>query len=164
MTTPTEPGPDDLWGWAGRAYAQPGVEAACLALQDEGGLSVSYLLWAVWAASRGAPGAETFEAAAAIARDWEAAALQPLRAARRGLKAEFSGIDPAGRAALRARIQTEELAAEALLLEALARLPITAGEVAPRAALRRAAGVWGGGPSIAPAIERLADGLGLDEA
>ena len=58
-----------------------------LALQDEHS-ACTYLLWAAWAGEEGRPLEPGLtQKAAALARHWETQALQPLRAARRGLKA-----------------------------------------------------------------------------
>src|SRR6516162_2045276 len=57
--------------------------------------------------------------AAALARHWEAGATGPLRAARRGLKAQAPPIDDEARQALREQVRTAEFAAERLLMETL---------------------------------------------
>jgi uncharacterized protein (TIGR02444 family) len=128
-----------LWDRAGGAYAAPGAEAACLRLQDQFGQSVSYLLWAAWAAAEGRPVDGPLVArAAAYASQYEAQVLRPLRAARRTADGEQ-------RTALKAR----ELAAERRLLETLeAMTPAPAGAPLGLAdALGRAAAVW---PTPAP--------------
>ena len=68
-----------LWDWALEVYRRPGVETACLRLQDEAGQCVPYLLWAIWAD----PPPEGLQAGAGIARPWQAQVIAPLRAARR---------------------------------------------------------------------------------
>ena len=134
-----------LWDWAGEAYARPGVEDLCLALQDDHDQCVGYLLWAAWAALNGRRiGSAGVAEAAAMARDWEATVLRPLRSVRRALKQPSPDIAAVAREGLRARIKAEELAAERVLLEALeARTPPPGGEAAPLdRALRDAAGAW----------------------
>lgn len=134
-----------LWDWARRAYAAPGAQVACVALQDGHGQSVCYLLWAAWAAAEGRGTASALGRAAEIARAWESVALEPLRAARTGLKAQASGIDPAARMALRGRIAEDELTAERLLLVALEEL-VGPSEGAARPlglALDQAVAAWG---------------------
>ena len=42
-----------LWDWALKAYAAPGVQEACLQLQDGVGQNVPLLLWAGWTATTG---------------------------------------------------------------------------------------------------------------
>lgn len=164
MTTPSDAAGPGLWDWALEAYQRPGVAEACLSLQDEHGLSVAYLLWAAWAGEQGDEEAGACAAAAAIALAWEEAALRPLRAARRGLKRDLPGVAAAARLALRARLQEQELAAERLLLAALADLPRTSGAGALAVKLARAAAVWGADEAAAPSLERLAKRLAASTA
>lgn len=99
-----------LWDWALNAYARPGAEPACLALQDHGGQNIPLLLWAFWAGEAGRnPDLQT---GAREARRWEADVLGPLRGLRRALKAS---PDPDFQA-VRAQIKTVELDAERRLL------------------------------------------------
>jgi uncharacterized protein (TIGR02444 family) len=132
-----------IWPRVTGAYAQPAVERLCLALQDEDGQSASYLLWALWAGEQGAVvDAGLAGRAAALALEWEANVLRPLRAARRALKG-IAAVDAQARDAARARVSAEEVASERLLLEALAAMtpqPNTPGD--PLAALHAAAGAW----------------------
>lgn len=125
----------DLWSWAGGAYAAPGVQEACLHLQDAQGQNVPLLLWSAWVAVTGRrPDADDIEAACDAARAWDAAAVQPLRAVRRTLKGPLSDIDPTARLALREQVKAVELAAERHLLAALEALsPAPSGS--PRPAL-----------------------------
>ena len=138
-----------LWDWAAETYARPGVEGLCLALQDDHGQCVGYLLWAAWAAlnCRRIGPADLAEAAA-TAQDWETTVLRPLRSVRRALKQPSPGVAVAAQDSLRARIRAEELAAERVLLEALeARTPPPGGEATPLdQVLRDAAGAWGPHP------------------
>jgi uncharacterized protein (TIGR02444 family) len=148
-----------LWDWIVEIYSRPGVEPACLTLQDEHGQSTPYLLWTVWAGARGGLARERCLVAVAIARPWERAVTHPLRAARRGLKPAFASIDDPARRALRIRIKADELEAERLLLQALEPLaePADAPPLAAEAALRLAAEAWG--PPPTPALDRLATAL-----
>ncbi len=131
-----------LWDWAMEVYRRPGAEAAFLELQDEHGQCVPYLLWALWAA---AP-PEALRQGAAIARPWQAAAIEPLRAARRAAKTPFLGVDDTGREALRVAIKADELQAERLLLEALEAFHRPAAKVRrePRDQLAAAVKAWAG--------------------
>jgi len=145
-----------LWDWAAEAYAQPGVEALCLALQDEHGQCVSYLLWAIWAARTGRSlDAARLAQAVGLARDWETKVTHPLRQARRALKAPRPGLAPEGRAAPREQVKAQDLAAERLLLEALEALaPAPEGPPRdPTSALAEAGAAWG------PAPKALIEGL-----
>lgn len=126
-----------LWDWAVQAYARPGVEPLCLALQDQHGQCVSYLLWALWAAGEGrALDRDALAEAAGMARDWETRVVAPLRARRRDPKAATADV--------REAIKADELAAESRLLERLeARTPPPGGPAFdPHAALRAAAAAW----------------------
>ena len=145
-----------LWDWAVAAYGRPGVERACLALQDSHGQNVSYLLWAAWARTTDPA---LLARAAGIARHWEDMTLEPLRAARRALKTEFPAVPDAAREGLRADVKAAELRAERLLLESLEALtPAQGGAPAPQA-LRAASAAWG---KAAPdkALAALASALG----
>jgi uncharacterized protein (TIGR02444 family) len=150
-----------FWTWALEAYARPGAAQACLDLQDRHGQCVPYLLWAAWAAREGRRlDRRTLDAGADLAARWEAAAVGPLRAARRAMKPEVAGVADAAREALRAEVKALELQAEQLLIETLEALAPDAGpEVQPLvAALSAAAAAW---PGEAPeeALGRLAQTL-----
>lgn len=102
-----------FWDWSLAVYGRPGVEAACLALQDRHGLDVNLLLFAVWAGTRGtilSPEAMG-EAAQRVGR-WHAEIVRPLRALRRRLKGDPHGLDPTLAAEMRRRIAAVELDAE----------------------------------------------------
>ena len=124
-----------FWDWALKAYAAPGVQDACLQLQDASGQNVPLLLWAGWTAATGRVlDADSIEGACDCARAWDEAAVSPLRTLRRTLKGVNPDIDNAAREALRHQVKAVELAAERHLmagLEAIAPEPTTA----PRAAL-----------------------------
>src|ERR1700750_1323899 len=95
-----------FWTWALEAYARPGAAQACLDLQDHHGQCVPFLLWAAWAAREGPPPYRpALEAGAGLAARWEAAAVGPLRAARRAMKHEVPGMADAAREALRAEVK-----------------------------------------------------------
>jgi uncharacterized protein (TIGR02444 family) len=134
-----------LWDWAMLAYAAPGVQSQCLALQDQCGQSVCLLLWAAWADESGCgPSPDCIDAAAAMARSWEDEVIAPLRRARRGL-ALAPGLEAAERSALKAKAHGVELAAEQTLLQALEVL--TPPQRGPRgdsaAAMAAASAAWG---------------------
>ena len=150
-----------FWTWALDAYGRPGAAQACLDLQDHHGQCVPYLLWAAWAAREGrALDRQTLLAGADLSARWEAAAVGPLRAARRAMKPEVPGVADTAREALRAEVKALELQAEQLLIETLEALAPEAGEIAlPLApALAAAAAAWPGAASEA-ALDRLAQTL-----
>jgi uncharacterized protein (TIGR02444 family) len=101
-----------FWRFSLAVYAAPGVADECLALQDTRGVDVNLLLFCVWLGARKvvvtANGLATVEAAA---RPWREAAVQPLRAARRGIKA-LAEAEHSDIAALRKDVAALELRAE----------------------------------------------------
>jgi uncharacterized protein (TIGR02444 family) len=109
--------PSDLWNFASYCYARPGVEQACLRLQDEGA-DVCLLLCALWLERRKVACDPTrLQQLRDIAEPWQRQVVQPLRELRRGWKAQ-SVNDPA-QARLREQIKALELAAEQELLRRL---------------------------------------------
>jgi uncharacterized protein (TIGR02444 family) len=113
-TQARSPGPD-IWDFALAHYGAAGVKAAALALQDDHGQCVSFLLWRLWAWRRGLPiSPRTLARASGMARHTETHRLRPLRAERRALAAGAS----------RARALDREIEVERGLLEDLARLPL----------------------------------------
>ena len=78
-----------LWTFCLRVYAAPGVEPACLALQDEAGADIPLLLAALWSAVEGTSpldGAALTELNARVA-PWRHNVVRPLRETRRWIKA-----------------------------------------------------------------------------
>lgn len=154
-----------FWTWALEAYARPGAAQACLTLQDDHGQCVPYLLWAAWAAGEGRPlDGPTLQAGAALAADWEAAAVGPLRAARRAMKREVQGMADGAREALRAEVKALELQAERLLIDTLAALAPEAGgpalPLAPAlAAAAPASGSAASGRTFGTDLDRLVQTL-----
>jgi uncharacterized protein (TIGR02444 family) len=145
-----------IWEWVLAVYDRPGVPDATLALQDNHGQNTSFLLWAVYARAtdRG-----LLDKAAATARAWDQTALIPLRQARRALKTPLLPIDDGAREAFRQDVKALELAAERLLMEALAGLADQGYGVGALEALSAAAEAWGEAPP-APALADLARVLG----
>lgn len=107
-----------LWRFAGALYAQPGVDEACLRLQDEAGLDVCELLWLCWLERSGrAPGMlEELEQV----RAWQRHYTWALRRLRRELKPVCATLPRL--AALRETIKRAELEAEHETLRRLAEL------------------------------------------
>ena len=144
-----------LWEWAVEAYSEPGVEPACLALQDDHGQNVSYLLWAAWART---VDPALLARAADIARRWEVLTLGPIRLVCRALKPGFSGVPDGAREGLREDVKAAELRAERVLLEALEALGGVGDAEMPRA-LQAASAAWGNA-APAKALAALATALG----
>lgn len=151
-----------LWPWALAAYGRPEVAAACLDLQDRGGQSVPYLLWAAWAAANGrALTPDILHRGAALAAAWEDAAVSPLREARRGMKSPLDGIADPERETLRAEVKALELKAEQTLMTALEALaPVVVGAPQPVEDALIAAGAAWRTPLPAATLRRLAAALG----
>lgn len=100
-----------LWDFALAFYAKPGVEAACLTLQEEAGLDVCEVLFHCWLYSRGL---EAKPEAVAGQREqrrlWQRHVTEILRGLRRDLKA--SAAESQSIEALRKTIKQAELMAE----------------------------------------------------
>ena len=113
----------DLWSFALSTYARPGVEAACLRLQEQGA-DVCLLLCGAWLEQRGvALTPERLQALEQIARPWQSQVVAPLRQVRMQWRAMAQRDEQL--AALRERVKTLEIDAERQLLtrlEALAQV------------------------------------------
>jgi uncharacterized protein (TIGR02444 family) len=105
---------NELWRFACAFYAGSGVAPACLALQDQLGVDVNILLFAIFARTQHGIMLDERDLAAidALVRDWRGEIVQPLRRIRTRLK---TGPAPAPSPAtdhLRNRIKAAELEAE----------------------------------------------------
>ncbi|SDI91242.1 TIGR02444 family protein [Pseudomonas flavescens] len=110
----------DLWTFATTLYARPGVEAACLELQDAGA-DVCLLLAGLWLDSRDvAHGDEREARLRALAGTWQRQVVVPLRSLRQGWR--DAAADDAALATLRQRLKQLELDAERTQLERLQEL------------------------------------------
>jgi uncharacterized protein (TIGR02444 family) len=111
---------EDLWEFALAVYARPGVEGACLRLQ-EAGADVCLVLTALWldrrACARDSDGLTRLQRAS---QHWQDTVVRPLRQLRQAWKAA-SGADES-LAALREQLKGLELAAEREQLARLAHL------------------------------------------
>ncbi|KRP63102.1 TIGR02444 family protein [Pseudomonas trivialis] len=110
----------DLWSFALSTYARPGVEAACLRLQ-ENGADVCLLLCGAWLEARGVvPRAERLKALQQLARPWREQVVEPLRELRvqwRELAQQEGQLET-----LRTGVKALELEAERTLLTRLEQL------------------------------------------
>lgn len=113
----------DLWSFALSTYARPGVEAACLRLQEQGA-DVCLLLCGAWLERRGvAHTPERVQALQQLARPWRVQVVEPLRQMRvqwRALAQQDTQL-----ASLREQVKTLELEAERTLLARLEALAQT---------------------------------------
>jgi len=98
-----------LWDFALRFYGAPGVQGACLAMQEEGGADVPLLIFLVFAAMRGQPiREEELRRIDGTISPWRRDVVRHLRHARRALRSS-----PAPEAQnLRETIKAAELEAE----------------------------------------------------
>jgi uncharacterized protein (TIGR02444 family) len=119
--------PDAFWEFAAGLYGSSGVAAQLLAWQDRQGANINMVLLCAWAGRHGrhlTP--DDIARALAAAAGWRGAVIQPLRALRRRLKADWRSLAPDPEPARQA-ILAAELAAErteqGLLLAALAPWP-----------------------------------------
>lgn len=113
---------EPLWGFALTLYGRPGVEAACLVLQDEADVDVCELLWRCWLLQHGARPGIRAEARLTEVRRWQQEITAPLRRLRRRLKPEARGHS--GVAELRETLKRAELEAERETLRRLERLAL----------------------------------------
>jgi uncharacterized protein (TIGR02444 family) len=110
MRLPANP----FWRFSLRIYRSPGVQEACLALQEHCGADVNLLLFCGWAGREGRQlHPQELRRAMACVGSWQSKVIAPLRLARRGLKT--ASIDESAAALalpLRKRFLALELALE----------------------------------------------------
>jgi uncharacterized protein (TIGR02444 family) len=105
-----------FWAFSLEFYGRQGVAPACVALQDIYGADVNVVLFTLWCASRGrrlaTPELNAIHAAVAF---WRLQVVQPIRQARRSLKAAPSPpFCATATEALRERLLAVELETERL--------------------------------------------------
>ena len=76
---------NDLWDFALNFYQQPGVETACLLLQEQFGLSINRIIYASWCGCQGH--ALSLEELTGLADQWQGSVTHPLRAIRYKVRA-----------------------------------------------------------------------------
>jgi len=116
-----------LWKFSTWAYAQPGVEKACLALQDRLGADVNILMFCIWLGYRGGRSGKITQylsGALKISRDWQKNIIEPLRTSRINFKDTIENSDMIGSrrqtaVTLRESIKKIELQVEELQTVAL---------------------------------------------
>ena len=112
----------DLWSFALSTYARPGVEAACLRLQEQGA-DVCLLLCGAWLEQRGvAQTPERVQALRQLSRPWQVQVVEPLRRVRVQWRAMAQ--QDAQLASLREQVKALELEAERTLLTRLEALAL----------------------------------------
>lgn len=116
---------DSFWRFSLRTYRRPGVQEACLALQERCGVDVNLLLFCGWTGRAGrALDDASLRGAVGRVGQWQAEVIAPLRLARRGLKRQLADEAVGALAApLRKRVLALELQLERIeqsLLAALA--------------------------------------------
>jgi uncharacterized protein (TIGR02444 family) len=119
-----------FWEFSLGFYDRPGVAEACLQLQDQAGVDVNVLLYALFLAT-GLREIDRTDAARidACAKTWREQVVIPLRTLRRQLKIGIEPYEPADTARLRSTVKRVELDAERIEQEYLERLfpPGTSG-------------------------------------
>ena len=111
-----------LWDFVTWAYGEPGIEKACLALQNRLGADVNMVLFCAWLAYRGTGTthlAKFLGAALKLSREWQRTLVEPLRSCRENMKDVIEtsllvGNDRVAAGALRERIKQCELDMEQL--------------------------------------------------
>ncbi len=114
MSDPTQRPAQDFWPFSLEVYRKPGVEGACLSLQDEAGLDVNAVLFCCWAGASGY-GCLTdleMEAVFGVTQSWNVSVVKPLRSVRRVLKDHIGPAPEGPVAALRQAVKDIELEAE----------------------------------------------------
>ncbi len=115
MSSPAIPFPEHpFWTFSLSVYGAEGVAPACLELQDRRGIDVNLLLFCLWSALEReiAYDREGFGAIVAAAGDWQRTVIEPMRAARRRLKAGSPHLPDDTTAALRREVLAAEIACE----------------------------------------------------
>jgi uncharacterized protein (TIGR02444 family) len=139
-----------FWDYALELYRRPGVEAACLELQQRHGVDINIVLFCCWLTHRGVAADAAFLARiAAAAEVWQQEVVRPLRAVRSQLKSALTAPQPGSiaarwpelAAALRQQVLALEIDGERLEQLLLAEF---AAELGPAAA-----------PGVAPASVNL---------
>ncbi|MCW3149513.1 TIGR02444 family protein [Stutzerimonas stutzeri] len=110
----------DLWTFALACYARPGVESACLELQEHGA-DVCLLLCAAWLEARHIDATpERLQQLSEIAMPWQQQTLLPLRRLRQDWRARAK--QDAELSQLREQLKALELQAERIVLGRLERV------------------------------------------
>lgn len=157
--------PHAFWRFSLRVYRAPGVQAACLALQEDCGADVNLLLLCGWVGLDGrALDQRRLRQAIARVAKWQSEVIAPVRKARRAIKRN-PPPDAEAAQALRKQVLALELELEyveqSMLAELAAQWPAPARRSAPHAAiaasLARYLGLLGNDrrPMAAASVQRI---------
>jgi uncharacterized protein (TIGR02444 family) len=119
--------PNPFWRFSLRIYRAPGVQAACMALQERCGADVNLLLFCGWTgrAGRALDASQLLSTMEHVER-WQTEVIAPMRLARRALKQQAAGGPAAALATpLRARVAALELDLERVEQTLLAEMAST---------------------------------------
>ena len=124
------PAKSDLWEFSLKLYAEPGVAASCLSLQNRHGFDVNLVLFCIWSGFRhGELTDDLLKTALETSDRWRETVVQPLRSLRTRLKrdlTESAYSSSSEISALRERIETAELDAERIQQQELEKLIVPA--------------------------------------
>ncbi|MBQ85432.1 MAG: TIGR02444 family protein [Gammaproteobacteria bacterium] len=124
------PANSDLWEFSLKLYAEPGVAASCLSLQNRHGFDVNLVLFCIWSGFRhGELTDDLLKTALETSDRWRETVVQPLRSLRTRLKrdlTESAYSSSSEISALRERIETAELDAERIQQQELEKLIVPA--------------------------------------
>lgn len=131
-----------FWRFSLRTYRAPGVQEACLTLQERCGAEVNLLLFCGWTGQQGRTlDSDSLRLAIAQVGTWQSEVIAPPRLARRGLKQQqlAGGPSAALAAPFRKRLAAIELGLERveqiLLSDLAAALPPVTQRLPPREAV-----------------------------
>jgi uncharacterized protein (TIGR02444 family) len=111
-----------FWTFSLKVYAEQAVADVCLSLQDRFDADVNVLLFMLWCADQGRRlSRQEIDAIIDLVTPWQIQVVRPLRLARRSLKMPPSDWPLQETEALRRRVKADELEAERLQQQALAR-------------------------------------------
>jgi uncharacterized protein (TIGR02444 family) len=134
IAVPASAADGDLWGFSLAFYRNPGVAKSLLALQDDAGIDINLLLFALWVGLSGRGRLDTggLHRSRQAVRSLSIAVIAPLRDLRRRLKS----YPDADIQSLRERIKALEIEAEHAAQNRLAQLarPVTAAASGQRLA------------------------------
>lgn len=116
----------DLWEFSLKLYAEPGVAASCLSLQDQHGFDANLVLFCIWYGCRhGELTDDLLKTALETSDHWRETVVRPLRSLRTQLKRDLkeSAYSSSSEiSVLREQIKTAELDAERIQQQELEKL------------------------------------------